>query len=121
MAGTKADAPTNAIRTLAGASEYVANILIGFDSDDGQHSSTLTYNVFGERLFSAGRNGSPDAFEQPFHSLDLTYSWYPIDAMTLKLKFQNILDEGIEIKMGEVLAFTEKPGTSFSLTFQWSM
>lgn len=121
VAGTKADAPTNAIRTLAGASEYVANILIGFDSDDGQHSSTLTYNVFGERLFSAGRNGSPDAFEQPFHSLDLTYSWYPIDAMTLKLKFQNILDEGIEIKMGEVLAFTEKPGTSFSLTFQWSM
>ena len=30
------------------------------------------YNVFGERLFVAGRLGAPDRYEQPFHSLDRT-------------------------------------------------
>ncbi|HAK50429.1 MAG TPA: hypothetical protein DCM54_00775 [Gammaproteobacteria bacterium] len=119
--GSRADAPTRSIRELAGASEYVVNFLVGFDSSNRQHSSTLSYNVFGERLFTAGRNGAPDAFEQPLHSVDFTYSWYPTDAITLKLKIQNLLDESVEIKRENIVAFTENLGTSFSLTFQWHM
>ena len=46
--------------------------------------------MFGERLFAFGRFG-PDAYEQPFHSLDFTYFWYPTDRMTVKLKAQNLL------------------------------
>jgi outer membrane receptor protein involved in Fe transport len=121
IAGSKADAPTNAKRELSGASEYVANFLLGFDSSNGAHSATLTYNVFGERLFTAGRRGAPDAYEQPFHSLDLTYSWYSTDSITLKLKLQNLLDETIEIEREGVVSFEEKPGTNFALSFNWSL
>ena len=32
VAGPRADAPTNPIRPLTGASEYVANLMLGFDS-----------------------------------------------------------------------------------------
>ena len=120
VAGSQADAPTNNVRELTGASEYVANLLFGFDSGDGQHTASIIYNVFGERLYVAGRNGAPDGFEQPFHSLDLTYSWYPTDSITFKLKAQNLLGEKIEIERGNVISFEEDPGSSFSASLSWA-
>jgi hypothetical protein len=119
LAGDEADAPTNPEREMTGASEYVVNMLVGFDSPDGNHSATLGYNVFGERLYLAGRNGEPDAFEQPFHSLDLTYSWYPTAEVTIKAKLQNLLDESIEIERQDIIVFEEKPGTAFALSAQY--
>lgn len=118
-AGSQADAPTNNVRELTGASEYVVNAILGYDSFDGKHAATLSYNVFGERLFVAGRNGAPDGFEQPFHSVDLTYTWFPTEFITLKLKAQNLLDEEITIEREGVETFTEKPGRTLSLSFQW--
>lgn len=119
VAGREADAPTNPVREMSGASEYVVNMLVGFDSPDGKHAATLGYSVFGERLYLAGRNGAPDAFEQPFHSLDLTYSWYPTEEITLKAKIQNLLDEVVEIERSDVIIFEEKPGRSFALSAQY--
>jgi TonB-dependent receptor len=109
---------------LSGASEYVANLMIGFDSPDSRHTASLIYNVFGERLFAFGRFG-PDAYEQPFHSLDFTYFWYPTDRMTVKLKAQNLLNSTIEIRREDaalgrsVTVFEEDPGTVFAASFSW--
>ena len=72
--------------------------------------------MFGERLFVAGRNGAPDGYEQPFHSLDLTYTWYPTDTITIKTKAQNLLDETITIERGGIITYREKPGASISLS-----
>jgi outer membrane receptor protein involved in Fe transport len=94
---------------------------LGFDSDNGKHSAALGYNVFGERLYVAGRNGAPDGFEQPFHSVDLTYSWYPTEHITVKAKARNLLDEAVTIERQGVLTFEEKVGQSFSLNFQWAL
>jgi TonB-dependent receptor len=116
VAGPRADAPTNATREMAGASPYVANVMLGFDSADGKHTASLIYNVFGERLFVAGRNGAPDGFEQPFHSLDLTYTWFPSDSLTIKAKAQNVLEEEIEIERGGVTTYHEKPGATVTLS-----
>ncbi len=52
----------------------------------------------------AGRRGSPDAFEQPFRSLDFSYAWCPYEAVTVKAKVQSILDEEIEIEQGGTCA-----------------
>ncbi|WP_445357124.1 TonB-dependent receptor domain-containing protein [Microbulbifer sp. ANSA002] len=119
VAGGEADAPTNPEREMTGASEFVVNMLLGFDSPDGNHSATLGYNVFGERLHLAGRKLDPDSYEQPFHSLDLTYSWYPIEEVTIKAKMQNLLDESIEIERDGVIVFEEKLGQFFALSAQY--
>lgn len=119
VAGVDADEPTNPVREMTGASEYVVNMLVGFDSPDGNHAATLGYNVFGERLYAAGRNGAPDSFEQPFHSLDLTYSWYPTEEVTFKAKIQNLLDESIEIEREGVTVLERKRGQSFALSAQY--
>ena len=116
-----ADAPTNPVRQLSGASDYVANVTLGFDSLEARHSASLGYNVFGERLYVSGRNGAPDGYEQPFHSLDFTYFWYPTDRMTLKIKAQNLLDETVTIKRNNIVTFEEDPGQTFALTFSLTL
>ena len=80
----------------------------------------LIYNVFGERLYLAGRNGTPDAYEQPFNSVDMTYSWYPTDRSTVKLKAKNLLDEKVTIEQSGVQTYTQSVGTSFSVDYKWS-
>lgn len=119
-AGEFADAPTNETRPMAGASDYAVNFQLGYDSNDGVHSAMLIYNVFGERLYFAGRNGTPDAYEQPFDSLDLTYFYYPTDQLTVKLKLKNLLDEQIEITQNNVVIHEEAPGTMIEFDVKWS-
>ncbi|MDJ0916870.1 MAG: outer membrane beta-barrel protein [Woeseiaceae bacterium] len=86
-------APTNAKRRLTGHSEYVANATLGYDSDSGEHSAFLNYNVFGDRIFYGGISGNDDAFELPFHSLGIVYKWFPTDYIEVNLSVDNILDE----------------------------
>lgn len=119
VAGSQANSPTNQKRELANAAPVIINAQLGYDSNDGMHSATLAYNVFDERLFVAGRLGAPDGFEQPFHSLNLTYSWYPTERITLGLKAQNILGESVEIKRQDVTTYEEKIGRQFSLGLKW--
>jgi outer membrane receptor protein involved in Fe transport len=121
VAGPNADSPTNPIRKLTGASDYVVNFLLGFDSPNAKHTATLSYNVFGERLYVAGRAGAPDGFEQPFESVDLTYSWYPTDKLKIKAKMQNLLDSKIEIEREGIVTYETKPGQTFVLSAQWTL
>ncbi|NCF44133.1 MAG: TonB-dependent receptor [Proteobacteria bacterium] len=119
VAGANADSPTNNVRPATGASDYVVNMMLGFDSMDGRHAANVLYNVFGERLYVAGRLGAPDGYEQPFHSLDLNYSFYPTDNWTVKLKVQNLLDETVEIERAGVVTFAENPGMAVALKVKY--
>ena len=110
---------------LPGASDYVYNLMIGYDSADSKHTASLIYNVFGDRVFSLTRSQGtgepiPDIIEEPFQSLDLTYFWYPTDQLTVKLKAQNLLNDTVELTTGGITTFEEDPGTSYSATVSWS-
>ncbi len=118
VAGPNADAPTNPVRELAGASDAL-NLQLGWDDSLGRHSASLVYNVQGERLFFAGRNTAPDAFEQPFHSLDVTYFFYPTENWVIRLRAQNLLDEEVVVERQGVEVFNEKPGTNLRLDVKW--
>jgi len=119
--GSKINVVKNNCR-LSGASDYVVNVMLGFDSRDSKHTASLIYNVFGERVFAFGRFG-PDAIEQPFQSLDFTYFWYPTDRIIFKAKAQNILGSTTRIQRSEpgrrVTVFEEDPGTTFALALSW--
>lgn len=128
IAGNNADAPTNEVRPLQGASDQVANLILGFDAPDGRHSATLAYNAFSERLFFAGRNGAPDSYEQPFHALDFTYSFYPDENFTLKFKVKNLLDEDLSIERidrradgssRDIEIYNQERGQDLSLSVQY--
>ena len=115
---------TNDTRRLTQHSEWVLNTHLGYDSPDGKHSGSLVYNVCGERIFSAGRFGAEDAFEQPIHLVDLIYSYYPTERLTLQVKVQNLLDDEREIEQGgatgAVTIFEQLIGTTASASLKWS-
>ena len=119
IAGEFADSPTNNERPAQGASDYVLNLMLGYDSFNGAHTASIMFNVFGERLYTAGRNGTEDVYEQPFNSVDITYSWYPSQNFTFKLKLQNILDEAIELERESILVFEERPGIGVSASAKY--
>lgn len=123
--GQNALSLTNARRRLTQHSEWVVNTHIGYDAPNGQHSASLVYNVYGERIFSAGRFGAEDSFEQPIHLVDLVYSYYPTDRITFQLKVQNLLDDQREIEQdsaafGAVTIFEQLIGTTASASLKWS-
>ncbi|MBU2887813.1 TonB-dependent receptor [Gilvimarinus agarilyticus] len=117
---------TNTVRRMTGQSEYVMNAQLGFDSDDGMHTASLLYNVFGDRVYYAARsNGHQDAFEMPYHSLDLVYTFYPTETLSLKLKLSNLLDQDREFEQvnagGEaVTILKQEQGTGVGLDFKYS-
>ena len=110
---------TNTTRRLTGHSKYVVNTQLGYDSDNGEHSASLVYNVFGERILIPGIDGFDDSYEQPFHSFDVVYKYYPDFNTTVTLKLQNIFDEQKELEFEGILLRSETKGTSFSLTYKY--
>ncbi|MBF7071938.1 TonB-dependent receptor [Glaciecola sp. MH2013] len=110
---------TNLKRRLTGHSQYVLNLQGGFDSDNGEHSVSLVYNVFGDRILIPGIDGFEDSFEQPFHSFDTVYKYYPDFNTTITVKVQNILGETKLLEFEDVLLRSESRGRQFSLSYKY--
>ena len=119
--GSAAPDLTNDKRRLSGHAPWVVNLVFGYDWPNDRHSASLAYNSFGERLFFAGRAGAPDAYEQPFHSLDLIYSYYPIDPLSFKFRIQNLLDNDTTIEQGGVKVLEQTVGLTykFDMTYRF--
>lgn len=112
-------APTNNVRRLIGHSEWVANMQVGWDSQDGEHTASLVYNVFGERIIITGANGFDDGLEQPFHSLDLVYTYFPNFNSQIRFRARNLLDEEKEIVQEGVTILSEDVGVGFDVRFRY--
>lgn len=110
---------TNTTRRMTGHSEYVVNLQLNYDSANGEHSASLVYNVFGERILAAGIVGRDDAYEQPFHSLDVVYTYYPDFNSTVKLKVSNLLGEDQEVTQSGVVVRSREVGTGLSLSYKY--
>ena len=110
---------TRSERRLSQHAPWVVNLQLGYDAPGGRHGASLAYNASDERLFFAGRGGEPDAYEQPFHSLDLIYSYYPTDSLSLKFRLQNLLDEQVVIEQGGVDVIEQSVGSTFKLDLSY--
>ncbi|MBX3703699.1 MAG: TonB-dependent receptor plug domain-containing protein [Steroidobacteraceae bacterium] len=110
---------TNDVRPLNQQSDLILNLQLGYDAPGGLYSAVVVYNSYSERLFYAGRNGAPDAYEQPFNSLDFVFSLYPSERLSLKLRLQNLLDDSIEIEQGGVIVLGQELGTTAKLDLSY--
>lgn len=110
---------TNTEKRMTGHSQYVVNMQLSYDSANGNHSGSLVYNAFGERILASGINGRDDSFEQPFHSLDATYSYYPDFNTTVKLTVKNLLGEDQEVTQSGLSVRTRSIGTTVKLSCKY--
>jgi outer membrane receptor protein involved in Fe transport len=110
---------TNNQRRLVGHSEWVANLQVGYDSDNGEHTATLVYNAFGPRIIVPGTRGNQDAEEETFHSLDLIYTYFPNFESSIKFSVKNILNQDKQITQEGLDLLFEEEGIEFSLGYSW--
>jgi len=113
-------------RPMQGQSPYVINLNIGYDNINTGRSAVLVFNEFGERIVALGSFGAPDYYEQAFAKLDFVVKWRLNDTYdeqvkkvgySLGFKIENILDSRSEIRQGDTISETYKPGTEYNLTF----
>lgn len=86
------DQPT---RRLQGQPEYLLNLHLTWDHERTGTSVGLFYNRIGETLLTGAarglNGGNPDVFEQPFSTLDVTFSTRFGGKFALGLKAKNLL------------------------------
>ncbi|HVF82075.1 MAG TPA: TonB-dependent receptor [Flavisolibacter sp.] len=124
-------------RPLQGQSPYLINLSLMYDLQEKGFSTTLLFNQIGERIYlvgdiSAGA-GSPDIYEAPRPVLD-----FQIAKKILKSKgelrlniadiinrtqyfYQNANDKTDFQKGADAYRFTRKFGTTFGLTFNYTL
>ena len=110
---------TNNKRRLVGHSEWVANLQVGYDSDNGEHSATLVYNAFGPRIIVPGTRGNEDAEEQTYHSLDMNYTYYPDFNSRIKFSVKNLLNESKQIQQEGLNLLLQEDGVEFGLSYSY--
>ncbi|WP_299121903.1 TonB-dependent receptor [uncultured Winogradskyella sp.] len=91
-------APTNLERKLQGASPYIFNADINFSKEFGKHniSTTLDFNYFGDRIYSAGGNGVGDIFEKGFGTLNFNFKDTFNEHWEIGLSAKNLLNPTID-------------------------
>lgn len=94
-------APTNPSRPLFGASPYLINFDYSYKQNWSEQSNTtftVTYNVFGKRLFVAGAQQSGDIYEMPVNTLDFIVNTKINRKIGLDFSFGNILNPTIKFQ-----------------------
>ncbi len=133
------DSALNIDRPLQGQSPYVLNIGLMYDLEPKGLSATLLFNQIGERIYLVGDissgSATPDIYEASRPLLDLQLSKKLIKKKAeLRLNVADILnktqyfyqnpDPAKEThfdKGSDAYRFTRKFGTTFSLTFNYSL
>jgi len=131
------DSKFNVNRPLQGQSPFVANVGLLYDIEKLGLNATLLYNQIGNRIYlvgdiSAGA-GSPDIYEASRPLLDFQLAKKVLKSKgEVRLNYSDILNrtqyfyqnvnenKGLQ-KGTDVYRFTRKPGSTVSITFNYSL
>ncbi len=91
-------APTNIERQLQGASPFLINADLAYSKELEKHkiTSAIDFNIFGDRVYSAGGNGVGDIFEKGFGVLNFNFKDEIGDHIEVSFKAKNLLNPSIE-------------------------
>jgi TonB-dependent receptor len=117
---------TTTDRPMQGQSSYVFNLNLGYDNPNTSRSAFLAYNEYGKRIVALGSFGAPDYYEYPFKKLDFVLNWQLNDTYDVQIKkigysfgvkVTNILDSDVEVRQGDAVYETHKPGVGVDVSF----
>lgn len=126
-------ADANPSRKLQGASPWILNADIKYDSEFSkkwQSSMTMVYNIYSKRIYAVGTNGLDNYYEMPFGKLDFIWQNKISDKFDVKLSVDNLLNPRYEIELGKDsrIPITEsdltikeyKKGVGFSMNISYT-
>jgi len=79
-------------RPFQGQSPFLANANIYYKNDSAGITSSLTFNIFGKRLYEIGATGNPDIYEMPRPLLNFNITKTVKDNWDLRFSAGNILN-----------------------------
>jgi outer membrane receptor protein involved in Fe transport len=91
---------TNLSRPLANQAPWVLNLALDYEHRSGFSARGL-YNVSGKTLTEVGTNGVPDAYAQPYHTVDFVASQKFLEHWQVKGTAENILDSAKRSTQGK--------------------
>jgi TonB-dependent receptor len=80
-------------RQFPGQSPYVLNLNLNYDNYEMGLVAGVYYNLFGDRLFITGTNGTPDVYERGYGQLDFKATKGLFERLSLSLNAQNLLNQ----------------------------
>jgi hypothetical protein len=111
-------------RQMAGQSPYVINTSFAYANYDLGLDAGIFYNVKGPTLYIVGGGLFPDIYNDPFHSLNVSFTkkFGKQQQSSIDFKITNILDDDNEIyyqsyKASDQLFERMVPGRSFSIGY----
>lgn len=112
-------------RPLYGQSPYIVNLELSYINNDFGTSASVFYNVFGERLSEVTLGITPDVYEQPVNTVDLSVSQNLGYGLKLKMTAKNLLDEKnkktINLKGKEYIYHAYDKGRSYSFGLSFGL
>jgi TonB-dependent receptor len=131
------DASFDLDRSLQGQSPYVLNIGLLYDLEKTGFSGTLLFNQVGERIYLVGDKsagaGTPDTYEAPRSVIDMQLAKKLIkNKAEVRLNISDLLNKTQYFyqntnskttfqKNTDAYRFTRKFGTTYSITFNYSL
>jgi TonB-dependent receptor len=107
-------------RALQGAPEYSFNLILGYDDISNGQEFTILFNQNGETIVDVGVSGQPDIIEEPRLDIDFNYKFYISDALTFRVKIEDLLDTEVEFTQGGRIFQKYNTGQKFQAGVDWS-
>ncbi len=116
-------APTNTERQLQGASPFLINADIAYSKKFESHkiTSALDFNIFGDRVYSAGGLGIGDIFEKGYGSLNFNFKDEIGDHVVISFKAKNLLNPDIRRYIDQESIGREITNYNFDIGINFSL
>jgi TonB-dependent receptor len=111
---------TDQNRRMVGQAPYVVNVGTTYTSPGGNWSSTLLWNVVGERITEAGELPLPNVTEKPRHIVDFSLRFPVVPGLRGKLDVKNILDTPFRLYQGSAVRERYVTGRQIGIGFVWN-
>ena len=109
------------IRAMQGQPDYTANIVFGYDDFATEQQVTLLLNQNGKTVADRGIQGAADVILEPRLDVQLVYRWDVNEALSVRAKVNNLLNEDYEYSQGGKVFQQYERGTSFQVGIDWKL
>lgn len=107
-------------RPMYGQSPYSFNAGTFYTIPQWNLELSANYNTFGERIVTVGMGRHPDdEYEQPFHKVDVGVKYHP-GQFTIKADVENLLDQDVVYKQGDVITNKYAPGVTYNVGISYN-
>jgi TonB-dependent receptor len=118
---SEVDTGGGTIGAMQGQPEYTANIILGYDDFSTDQQLTLLLNQNGETVADRGIQGAANVVLEPRLDVQLVYRWDISEALSLRAKIDNLLNEEFEYTQDNRVFQRYERGTSFQVGFDWEI